>query len=147
MSTYPLDDDVVGPIIHQLALVAAQVEGVGEVFEVPPDGPPPDNSVLLPLRKWKVEDHTAGKMKVTLTFEVLHLFTRTQLKQAIQRSQKALHPWWQALTAWPNSTLGGLAYYTDVSDGELHEFTWANTPYLAISHMVDVCTVLNIPTE
>ena len=146
--TYPLTDDVVTPIIDELVLVAKQVEGVGQCFPQPPDGPPPDNSVLFPLRKFKPEDHTAGKMKVTLTFEILHLFSRTQLSQAITRAYKTLHPWWQALTAWPNATLNGKAYLTELTgEGEIKEVLWSNTPYLAVSHTFDVCVVLNIPTE
>jgi hypothetical protein len=138
-------DTLVGPIIHQLALVSQQIQGMGRTYEVPPEGLPEDNSVLFPLKKFRVLDDTNAKLKVELDFSIYHLFRRDRMEDTYPRIQPFLTAWWFALADWQNLTLGGLAILTTIKDGSIGNVMWGDQPYLAVITNITVLTEFNIP--
>lgn len=145
MPSFTPSDNLVGPIIHQIALVAQQVQGVGRVYETPPEGEPEDNSVLIPLVDWKVIDSTNAKLKVELAFNIYHLFRRDRMEDAYPRAQLVMTAWWNAIADWVNLTLDGLAIDTNIKGGKIGTVTWGSLPYLALIHNITVLTEFNIP--
>lgn len=145
-STFSAVDDLVGPVVTQLAAVAQQVAGVGECYLQPPEGPPVDNSVIFPLKNWK-SMRAGGKQRMTLTFEVVHLFRRTRLQDAIQRAYTFIHPWELALSRWTNINLAGTAVAMNPIGGEIREYLWGNTPYTALVHEVEVVVEFPVVTN
>jgi hypothetical protein len=145
MPSFTPTDALVGPIIHQLALVAGQIQGVGRTYETPPEGEPEDNSVLFPLMKWKEIDDTNAKLKIELTFSIYHLFRRDRMEDAYPRAQLYMTSWWNALADWSNLTLGGLAIDTNIVDGKIGNVVWGDHPYLALITTITVLTEFNIP--
>jgi hypothetical protein len=145
MPSFVPTDALVGPIIQQLAGIAGQIQGVGRLYTTPPEGEPEDNSVLFPLKHWRILDDTNAKLKVELTFSILHLFRRNRMEDAYPRAQTFLTAWWNALADWSNLTLGGLAISTTIKDGGMGMVEWADQPYLALTHTITVLTEFNIP--
>lgn len=145
-NTFPQADTLVGPIVAQLILVARQIAGIGTCYATPPDAAPEDNSVLFPLREWRVLDDTNWKLKVELDFEVLHLFRRQNLSRAIPRAYAALPAWLAVLTAAENQSLGNLAILMNLvgTPGTIKGYTWGGTEFIAISHKLSVLTEQNI---
>jgi hypothetical protein len=145
MPSFTQNDTLVGPIVHQLALIAGQIQGVGRTYEVPPEGEPEDNAVLFPLKRWKVLASTNAKLKVELTFTILHLFRRDRMEDVIPRMHLAMTAWWNALADWSNLTLGGLAIDTTLKDGSIGTIVWGDQTYLAVINTITVLTEFNIP--
>jgi hypothetical protein len=143
------NDTLVTPIVQQLAIVAQQIAGIGTCYTEPLDQAPEDNSVLFPLRGWKVLDDTSAKLKVELTFEVLHLFARTNLPDALARAYSFVPAWLTVLTAWGNNELGGLAITVSLLEqpATVKGFEWAKEPFIAISTLVTVLTEFSINTQ
>src|SRR5271166_2604902 len=116
MPSFVPSDNLIGPIVTQLAAIAGQIQGVGRTYTVPPEGEPEDNSVLFPLKRWRIIDSTNAKLKVELTFSILHLFRRDRMDDVMPRVQLVMTSWWNALADWQNLTLGGLAIDTNIKD-------------------------------
>ena len=145
MTSFTPSDTLIGPIIHQLALVAGQIQGVGRTYETPPEGEPEDNSVLFPLKRFRIIDDTNAKLKVELTFSILHLFRRDRMDDVMPRVQLVMTSWWNALADWQNLTLGGLAIDTTIKDGAIGTVEWAGQMYLSLTNTITVLTEFNIP--
>lgn len=135
-------DSLVTPLAEALGTVAQQIQGVSLVYTTPPDGAPEDGSVLIVLREWEVEGDTNYKLRVNLVFEVLHLFLRNDLSQALANAYPYVPAWFTVLTAASNNELGGLAITVSLltHKGSVKGFEWAGDPYIAISNMVGVLT-------
>lgn len=143
---YAPTDDLVGPIVHQIALlIQAQIPSVAHVYEKFPDGPPQDNSVIIPLVSGKVVDETNGKLKLRFTFAVLHIFRRSKLPDNIGRAYTYVAPWLKLLSAWPNQNLGGLAREVDATNLMVTQRAEAAQAVVALSVNFDVVTEFNIP--
>lgn len=145
MPSFTPSDTLIGPIVTQLAGIAGQIQGVGRTYTVPPEGEPEDNSVLFPLKRWRVIDDTNAKLKVELTFSILHLFRRDRMDDVMPRVQLVMTSWWNALADWSNLTLGGLAIDTTIKDGAIGTVEWAGQMYLSLTNTVVVLTEFNIP--
>ena len=145
MPSFTPSDTLIGPIVTQLAGIAGQIQGVGRTYTVPPEGEPEDNSVLFPLKRWRVIDDTNAKLKVELTFSILHLFRRDRMDDVMPRVQLVMTSWWNALADWQNLTLGGLAIDTTIKDGAIGTVEWAGQMYLSLTNTVIVLTEFNIP--
>lgn len=143
------NDSLVTPIAQALATVALQLQGVSVVYTDPPDRAPEDGSVLIVLREWEFEDDTNDKLKVNLVFEVLHLFLRTDLSQALASAYPYVMPWFTALSATSNNQLGGLVITLSLLNkkGTVKGFVYGGDPYIAISNMVQVLTEFNVLQE
>lgn len=145
MPSFTQTDALVSPIVAQLAAIAGQIQGVGRTYVVPPEGEPEDNSVLFPLKRWKILDSTNAKLKVELTFTIMHLFRRDRMEDVIPRAHLAMTAWWNALADWSNLTLGGLAIDTTIKDGSIGSVMWGDQIYLAVSNTLVVLTEFTIP--
>ena len=129
-------DSVVGPLVAQLALVAQQIQGIGICYLEPPEGPPEDNSVIFPCKSWEFVDSTNGRLRVYLTFDIMHLFSRRLLDEALPDIYKFTPAWWTVLGDWNNQTLGGLVRSMDVKAGEITTTKMAGEILLALTHRV-----------
>jgi hypothetical protein len=139
-------DDWVAPIVAQLAVLTGQIAGIDQAYTEPPDAPE-DNSVIFPLKQWDIIDSTVGKIKVRWTFEVQHLFRMNRLQDTLARASSFLSSWIRALTAWPNTDLGGLAITTDPKTGRFLAVGYGGNDFLALAHVVTVTTEYLIVTS
>lgn len=139
-NTFAPDDSWLSPVLDALIDITRQVSGIGKTYKEPPEGDVEDNSVLYPLKSWKVETSTYGKAKLRLTFNILHLFRRDNLNDDIDRAFLYVKPWLQALSALGNTDLNGLAITTDPTDGQLVTYVHGNMAYIAIQNTVEVLT-------
>lgn len=142
-------DTLVLPLQQQLCLVAQQVPGIDPTLTVPtpPPGPLEEGMVLFPLTRWAVESATNGRLRLRLTFNALHIFAMRPLDEVIPDLQAYIPGWWQALSAWKNQTLGGLAISLDFSGGDIREIKHNSTEYYALTHQVEVLIQVNISTS
>lgn len=142
---YSPSDTLVGPIVHQLALlVAAQIPSVGHVYEDLPDRSPTDNSVIVPLIRAKVLGETNGKLRVQLQFSLRHLFRRKNMPDNIATAYTYVMPWLNLLSAWPNQNLSGLAIEVNPSDVVVTQMSESGQPMVALVINFFVVTEFNI---
>lgn len=143
---YAPSDSLIGPIIHELALIiASEIPSIAHVYEEMPDRAPMDNSVLLPMTRIKVLDDTNGKMKILMTIGARHLFRRREFDLAIQQAYSYIMPWLQMLDAWPNQTLGGLVIEVNPHDVQVTKVMESGQVFVALATAFDVLTEFNIP--
>lgn len=143
---FPPNDDVLGPILHQLAMyIAAQIPSIATVFEKVPDRPTQDNTVILPITRAKVVDETNGKVKVLFMIGAKHIFRRREFDSAVTQAYTYITPWLKLLASWNNQTLGGLAIQTSPKDLQVMQFSSAGQPYIALAIDFEVLTEFNIP--
>lgn len=142
-------DTLVGPIVEQLALVAQQINGIGpeQCYIKPPDGPPEDNSVLFPCKAWAFSDMSNGRLRVRLTFDILHVFSRRMLDEALPDIQAYIPAWWAVLGDWNNQTLGGTVRSLDLKSGEITTLRYGGETLLALRHEVTVLTEFLVTTQ
>lgn len=140
------NDDLVGPLVHQIALlVQAQIPSVGTVYEKMPDSPPQDNSVLLPLLPSKIMDETDGKVRVMFRFGMRHIFRRKKFSDNVAVAYTYITPWLKFLAAWPNQSLGGLAREVTATDLAVTQTVQSGQPVVALAVTFSVLTEFNIP--
>ena len=101
--------------------------------------------MLFPLKRFRIIDDTNAKLKVELTFSILHLFRRDRMDDVMPRVQLVMTSWWNALADWQNLTLGGLAIDTTIKDGAIGTVEWAGQMYLSLTNTITVLTEFNIP--
>lgn len=147
MPRFEPTDTLVGPIIHELALVIQdQIGGIGRIYELPPDGPPEHNSIQFPFQM-SVDDETVGKLRVTLSFDIHHHFRRVRFSDDYALAQTYIIPWVLCLATWENQTLNGLAYALHPGKVRVIQMVTSQTPYVSVVSHLDVETELNIPVE
>jgi hypothetical protein len=139
-------DSVVGPIVAELAAIAQQIEGIGTCYTTAPDGAPEDNSVMLPCKSWSVESMTNGRLRLRLTFQVIHCFLRRQLSENLTDIQTYIPAWWTVLSDWNNQTLNGKAASLDITEGQIAEVVHAGVKFLGLIHTVTVLTEFRVRT-
>lgn len=142
---FPPTDDLVGPIVHQIALfIQAQIPAIAHVYEQLTDIAPMDNSVILPLLEIKVMDEYSGKFKLHLTFQAFHVFRRKQLPDNVTELYTYITPWLKLLSAWPNQNLNGLAEEVNVSKLKVTQMASSGETRYALTVTFDVVTEFNI---
>lgn len=152
MPSYPLPqtDDIIGPIIHQLAIaLSTKVQGLGRMYEQPPDGPPENNSVIFPVTKFVFEsdDHyTNGKMCVTFTIAIRYMIRRSKAVDDIANLYKAFSAFTYVLSSWPVQNLNGTSNTVTPKSGGITQFVMAGQPYMALVINTDVLTEFPILT-
>lgn len=145
MARFEPADTLVGPIIHELAaIIADQIGGVGTIYELPPDGPPEDNSIQFPFQM-DVSDETVGKLRIDLSFDIHHNFRRTRFSEDYARAQTYVIPWVLALATWENQTLNGLAFSLKPGKVRVIQMVTSQTPYVSVVSRLVVSTEINIP--
>lgn len=146
-NSIPQADTIVTPVVNQLAALAQQIEGIGFVYIDPPDRAPANNSVLFPMRDFRVINEANGLYEVELTFEILHVFERTNLSVAVKNAYAALPAWLHALTAWSNQSLNNTALDLTMEGHPcaIKGVTWGTTPYLAVS--VQCAVTVELPVD
>lgn len=141
-------DTTLGDIKHQIGLIASgQITGVGRIYEQEPDTPPEDGSVIVAMRKFKVESDTNGKLKLRITFGLFYCKRRKRTTQDMPAVEQYLMPFLSAYSAWGNQTLNNDAELVGVSDGGVVQQPIAGEIYRCLVVNVDVLTEYNIPTS
>lgn len=138
-------DSLVGPVVDGLITVASQIAGLTRHYREAPEGVPDDNSVLYPLKGFEVVDATNGKLTFKLKFQVIHNFRRRRLQDNLANIHMYIPAWMDALSAWANQPLGGLATEVSLTDGQIRESTWGGQSGLALVLDVEVLTERAIP--
>lgn len=141
-------DSLIAPVTSALITLAQQIQGIGNTYHQVPDGPPEDNSVLFPFKRMEVNaDATNGKLVLTLHYEIIHVFRRARLQDALAALYPYLVPWLTVLTAWSNQTLGGIAQNLDLGEMQVAYYPHANQPALGITSSVAVRVVYNVNVQ
>lgn len=140
-------DTIVGPIVEQLALVAQQINGIGTCYLQPPDGPPEDNSVLFPCKSWRFQNNTNGRLRAYLTFDIIHVFSRRLLDEALPDINTFIPAWWAVLGDWNNQTLNNTVRSFDLKEGQITTLKYGSDTYLALVHQVTVLTDFLVVTQ
>jgi hypothetical protein len=142
-------DDIVGPIVHQLALaLSTYVTGIGRMYEEPPDGPPEDGSVIFPLTGFKFEDNDAiGKRYIRLKFGIRYMIKRSTFPDNLLVAYQYFSALSRVLSAWPVQTLNGLAIEVCTKEGAVTQLTVAGQPFLVLVLNVEVLTEINLITS
>lgn len=140
-----LTNDVVGPIVHQLALVCQQIDGISQIYEQEPETAPEDGSVMIPLKKFKIEGDTNGKLYLRLQFSVMYCKRRVRGVQDIPLIYQYVLPFLLALSSWANQTLSGDAMQVSVTEGGVTQLVYAGQTLRALVTNVEVLTEYNIP--
>lgn len=147
MTVYTPSDSLVGPIVHQISLIAdSQIQGVTTVYEKPIDGPPEDGSVMIPLSSYKILDDTNGKLYVKMTFSLHYYVLRASYAENVATAYTYIVPFLLAYSAWPNQSLGGLAQEMTITTGGVTQYIEAGQVYVALITNIEVLTEFNIPT-
>lgn len=140
------DSTLLSNIIHQIAVtIKEQIPTISYIYEDAPDRAPGDNSVLLPLTKFKVLDDTNGKLKVNFTISARHVFRRKQMSDNLKQAYSYIYPWMMVLSAWSNQTLGGYAMEVNPKEGGVSQVSEAGQSMVALVNTFEVVTEFNIP--
>lgn len=141
-------DSLIGPIVSQIAqIIETQIAGVDRVYPNIPDGPPEDNSVIIPLSNFEILDETNGRLSVRLTFGVRHLIRRKEMGESVTACYSYLMPYFQCFSAWKNQDLGGTARLMTVKNGGITQFIESGQVYLALIINLQVLTEFTIPVS
>lgn len=147
----PNTDDVIAPITHQLAAILTNQLGIGRVYEQAPDGPPEDQSIVIPPPTFKLMSDTNGKLALRLTFAIRYLVRRKRLADSISAAQLYLIPLIQAFSAWANQGLydgtRNLAREVNAASGGVVQLVESGQAFIAAVCNVDVLVDLNINTS
>ena len=147
-TVYQPNDTIISPIIAAIAtIVKTQVAGVTVVYEQPPDGPPEDGSVALPLAGYKIIGDTNGKLSIKLTIAIKHFVVRGSYPENILAAYSYVVPYFQAFAQWSNQGLGGLCQNISLSNGGPTQYVYAGQVFVALVVNLDVFLEFNIPTN
>jgi hypothetical protein len=145
---YCPDATLIQQVITALADIARQqLSGISYVYEQPPDGPPDDMSVLIPLNSYKVLGDTNAKLYISMVFGIRLMLRRGVFSENITTAYSYVRPFLQAYSAWGNQTLGGLAQGVAPKSGGVSQMIEAGQPFVAMIINVEVLLEYNIPTS
>lgn len=148
---YPPSDDLISPIATQLAAILTEQIGVSRVYTEAPDGPPENNSAVIPPPSFKVIDDTNGKLRLKLSFPIRHMIRRAKMSDSLIAAQQYYLPYLQAFSAWKNQHLydGTQNRAREISPtaGGLVQIVESGQVYIAFTCNVDVVVDLNIDTS
>ena len=139
------EDTLIGPICHQLGLVAAQVDGVGTVYEKIPDAAPDSGGVMFACKHIDVISGTNSRLTLHLDFDIIHVFRRTRLQDDLARCYAAMPAWLTVLSKVSNVTLGGTVQLIDLKGMDIKEVTHANQKMMGVVSSVVVRYEMTIP--
>ncbi|GHO45191.1 hypothetical protein [Ktedonospora formicarum] len=140
--------DVISPIISAIAdIVHTQISGVSQVYEQPPDGPPEDGTVEIPLSNYKIADDTNGKLCTHFTFGLRHFVVRGSFPENVLAAYAYWWPYMQAFSRWSNQSLGGRARLMTVTNGGVTQFVQAGQVFVCLIVNLEVQYEFNIPTD
>lgn len=143
---YVPDGTLITDIIHQIAItIQAQIPSISHVYEEYPDRAPNDNTVILPLTKFKVLDDSNGKLKVVFVITAKHLFRRKQMSDNITQAYSYVNPWLLCISAWPNQGLGGNAIQLTIKEGGVQQMAEAGQAMVGLVVSFEVLAEFNIP--
>lgn len=143
---YVPDGTLITDIIHQIAItIQAQIPSISHVYEEYPDRAPNDNTVILPLTKFKVLDDSNGKLKVVFVITAKHLFRRKQMSDNITQAYSYVNPWLLCISAWPNQDLGGNAIQLTIKEGGVQQMAEAGQAMVGLVVSFEVLAEFNIP--
>lgn len=147
-------DDIIGTVTHQLALqLAANVVGIGRMYEEPPDGPPENGSVIFPLTRFHYSTETDGRLQVKLTFGIKYLIRRGRFNDNLVTAYQFFSALTRVLSSWPlqnlqdPNTLQTYAISVTPVDGGITQFVYAGQQYVAVNINTDVTTEFPILTS
>jgi hypothetical protein len=145
-------DDIIGPIAIALGnLIQTQIPGIDTIYPLLPtatwitDGPPDDNSVIIPFGGFKVVDYMSGKAKFKLTYGLRHCFRRNDLNEAIQRAYAYFSAYLKTFLEWSNQDLGGLAIQINILNGGVTQFVQSAGTSVVLVVNLEVLTEIDIP--
>lgn len=142
---YSPADNLVGPIIQQLANIAqTNITGITEVYIDEPDGAPEDNSLEIGLAKYDVLDDTNGKLKLLLTFSLRFRRTRVTAAQDLPALRSYVIPFLMAYSSWGAQDLAGDSMLVTVKQGGITQDIRSGQPYRTLITNVQVLTEFNI---
>lgn len=142
----PQEDTLLGPIIAKLAEVAQQIDGMGTTYLKVPEQAPEDNSVMfLPRPHIDVKQGTNRRLTLHITFDIVHVFRRTRLPEALARCFAAMPAWINVLGSYANVTLGGTVQMIDLQALDIREVKHAGQQMLGVVSTLVVRTEVPIP--
>jgi hypothetical protein len=148
LSSITQTDDIITPIITQLASFLTQyVPGIGRMYLQPPDGPPENNSVIFPMTQFSFRHDTNGKQYVDLTFAIRYMIRRSKATDDIQTLYKIFSAFIYVLSSWPIQQLNGQAEEVTPLNGLVSQFVFAGQPYMSLTINTKVCTEFPIYTS
>lgn len=139
-------DDIIAPIIDELASALSVIEGLGRMYKEPPDGPPEDNSVIFPLSGFKFEGDTAGKMYVRLTFSIRYMVRRSKFTDNLKSCYKMFSSFSRVLSAWSTQSLNDTAIEVSPMSGSISQIYQAGQTLVCMTLNTEVLTEFNILT-
>lgn len=145
--TVAQNDSLVGPLSHQLALVAQQIEDIGTIYEKVPEAAPEDNSVMFPCRKIVVTSGTNGRLDLVFEFDIVHCFRRVRLQDDLARCYAAMPAWATVLGSYANIRLGGEGNLTDLTGIDIEQIVHGGQTMLAVISHIKVLREFPIPTS
>lgn len=144
-------DDLIGPIVHQLALILnQQISTNPRIYEEYPDGPPETNSIQLPVDGFKVEGDTNGKEYLRISFNLIYVVRRTNFKENLLACYKMFSAIVRVLSSHANqqlqdsNTLIQYAISVTPKNGTFVQFTSAGTPFVGLILRTEVLTEYNV---
>ena len=148
MTVYSPNDSLISPVVAAIAnIVSTQVAGVTVVHQQPPDGPPEDGSVVIPLSAYKILDDSNGRLTLKLTFGVKHFVVRGSYPENILAAYSYFVPYFQAFAQWSNQDLGGLCQSLTLTNGGVTQYVQAGQVFVALVVNLDVLLEFTIPTN
>jgi hypothetical protein len=137
-------DDIIGPIVQALAHELSSIVGLGRLYLEVPDGPPENNSVVFPLRSFKFEGDTNGKMYVRLTFSIRYMVRRSKFADNIKQCYLMFSAFSKVLSSIPNQTLEGESIVVTPKDGSISIMGEAMQPFVCLVLNTEVLTEFNL---
>lgn len=147
LSSITQTDDIIGPIISNLANYLTQyVPGLGRMYLQPPDGPPENNSCIFPVSKFSFRHDTNGKVYVDFIVSIRYMIRRSKFPQDLQTLYTAFSAFTYVLSSWPIQQLNGNSEEVTPIGGTFTQFVFAGQPYLALVFDTKICTEFPIYT-
>lgn len=148
MTVYPPNDDVVGPIAHQLVLIAqSQLTGIDYFYEYETDGAPQHNSLMVMEPKFDITDDSDGRYFIILKFTIVLRYSTSQTSIDLAPMRQYVTPMLQAYGSWLNSDLGGLCRIVSIKSGGIVRELYAGEPFRSLVLNIAIETEYNIPTS
>ncbi len=147
-TVYQPNDSIISPVVAAIAtIIQTQVAGVSYVYQQPPDGPPENGTVVIPLSAYKILDDTNGRLKIKLTFGVKHFVVRGSYPENVLGAYAYFVPYAQAFAQWSNQSLGGLCQSLTLTNGGVTQYVQAGQVFVCLVVNLDVFLEFTIPTN
>jgi hypothetical protein len=138
-------DTFIGPIITELQTIAAQITGIGRLYDEIPEGSPEDNSVMFACKHIDVSSAMNGRIEMTFEFDIIHCFRRTRLQEALTRAYAAMPAWATVLSTPANVRMSSSATLEDLTGIDIQNVKHGGQPMLGVICHIRVKKQFNIP--